>query len=272
MIANTSSNPRDYDETTHALKYACLAKDITIRARIDNKAPTTIGAKKRNEALKEAKRLEEDLIAAQACPDSGSDDDDETLLDQIYELKKELVAKEVALSELESNLRNELCSNAQANVAKMEEAYKSQLEQERAIMEEKYEAKMLLWKREVLFRLNASRLEGGLLSKEQLTKYVEDYTRDFKASIEAKMILAVNLARKEGAAQVQELLAEKERDMARKVCVFGFCIFMFARIFVCVLILFCNCALTGIPTQRGTGKKFTTSLSGRDGVILCRSC
>ena len=47
-------------------------------------------------------------------------------------------------------------------------------------------------------------MEGGQLTKNQLTTYVEEYTRDFRKQVEAKMLLAVDLARKAGAAEAME--------------------------------------------------------------------
>jgi hypothetical protein len=52
MIANASSSAADFDETLHALKYAAIAKEITIQSKINSWRPTSFthtqtGAKKR---------------------------------------------------------------------------------------------------------------------------------------------------------------------------------------------------------------------------------
>jgi hypothetical protein len=183
MLTNVSQNPLDYDETIHALKYAAVAKEIRVVARVDTKRPagmrtpatTERGHHKRapSQPLQELDELEHATAAltarerASARRDTAGaarrrsvwDADDNTtgadgnpsydsLLEECFTLRARVVELELAVSNAEIDARNELAEQHETALAEMEAGFMEQMEKDRKKAEEKAKKMFELWKME----------------------------------------------------------------------------------------------------------------------------
>jgi hypothetical protein len=123
MIATTNTNPLDYDETVHALNYAAVAKEIKIQPRI-NATHTHV-------------------LQAQAARVAPSDPEEvDGLLDEIYLLKQQLVAKEQQIVNTELHVREEMSRAADEQMAAMESMFRDELVQEQKALRAKFETQV----------------------------------------------------------------------------------------------------------------------------------
>ncbi len=87
------------------------------------------------------------------------EDEIDDLLDQVYQLKQQLVMMEAHRVQLESSIRSEVCQEMEQQMQEMEQIHHQTMQHERQLLEEKYEKKMLVWKKEVLTEWNNQRAE-----------------------------------------------------------------------------------------------------------------
>lgn len=137
MIATASPSTDDYDETYHSLRYAAIAREIVCSSRIDT-----------------GRVIKAPLLAAIASDDGEeSDGEIDNLLDEIYSLKKQLMAERERAMDQEARLRKELVSSSSEQIEAMEEEFAESLNDQRRRLENKFNRQLELWKSEFLGRM-----------------------------------------------------------------------------------------------------------------------
>ena len=175
MLTNASQNVSDYDETIHALKYAAVAKEIRVVPKVDSIRSATAmskigllssGLKRRpSQSLQQLDEIEHvvpTLVLPHASSSSSAWDVDDSnpsydsLLDECFRLKSQIVDLQFAASQTEMNIREELTNQQDELLQEMEEQFFEKMDQERMKLEEKNKRLLELWKLEYIETMNAS--------------------------------------------------------------------------------------------------------------------
>lgn len=140
MIVNANPTMVDLEETLQALKYSAIARDITIRTKLDTRRPKRI---REEEAPAQSKRAREDAMA---------DDEDEECCD-VEELRGEV-------KDLREELEAVMASHAR-EVEQMERDTLHQLRRQREDLEAVFEAKLRALQKEAMHSPGASSSGSG---------------------------------------------------------------------------------------------------------------
>lgn len=141
MIATANPSSVDHDETAHALRFAALAREVRCVSKVNSglaakqppsNATESSGSEKSAEQEEEEEAPQAMELDQQQDQEQSETDEEESLLDQIYVLKKRLIASERARAETEQNIRCELSDEMSAHVQSLETMYRTQFDQERA--------------------------------------------------------------------------------------------------------------------------------------------
>ncbi|KAL4631372.1 kinesin-like protein KIF20A [Arapaima gigas] len=146
MVVNINPCASMYDETLQALKFSAIATQL-VHAPPSRIRVAYIQALLREHALRgHNATLEEEQEEYSDGEDQEDGDvtmfDSETLLQAIEVLKVEVHRQRKEKEELEANVREQVCSEMMEVIRRMENDFSETLETERALMEERYEAKI----------------------------------------------------------------------------------------------------------------------------------
>jgi hypothetical protein len=183
MITNASSSAADFDETLHALRYAAIAKEITINSRINSWRPTTFthtltGAKKK---LGSRLQFELPVLESPEQEEAGEvEDKDEKdaeidiLLDEIYALKSQMVDAEGRVAMVETSVRAEVCAEMEAQLNSMDREWMERVAQTKVSLNKKFETKMKLFQQQLQSRLddNGQAAVDAVLEAERRTQQI----------------------------------------------------------------------------------------------------
>ena len=246
MIVNVSQVHADYDETVLALKYASIAKEVTIVAKVD--AQLDVRELKRKHRLKQlhdkeaSKRMEEEEDDDDDCdePDDDSDvsvddelpaaDDEQLpvtihqqqqainkrddsreeecfeLTEAVYVLKQENVALRTEKAQQEQQLREQYTAEMEKQAEEAEGRAKKSVEDERQRMAKLMEAK---------FRLREQQMEEAAAELEdRLTQLQSDVAQRTEAATAMEKESAASLQKSEQARQ--QLHQQLEQSEARR--------------------------------------------------------
>lgn len=184
MLTTASVSLDDFKETSNALRYAAIAKDIEVSSRLDTglkskvHLPRSLQDEMTAAALSKLSALnsdwEDDDLAS--CTDDGGESiaftdmaDVDELLDEIYQLKKRLAESESQNAQIELKVRREIVAETRLQMEAMESEFMQALEAQRKQLEEKFSKKILIWKKDTL---EGSAIFGKSDNSEQLIKYV----------------------------------------------------------------------------------------------------
>eukprot|EP00474_Spongospora_subterranea_P009537 CRZ09995.1 hypothetical protein [Spongospora subterranea] len=176
MIANVNPELSDRTETLHALKFAALASEIENTSKIDLGKPVDI----------------------------SNDDVEEELLEQIYQLKMQLLESERRRWSTEVEVRNAVCNEMQEQLTRQEHQFQQQLEEEIERSRNLNQMRFDIWKKNV-FDENATGVDINKaiqIAVHQLEAQNEVLSQQDKAS--RKQLQAANTAM----AELQRKLGE----------------------------------------------------------------
>jgi kinesin family protein 20 len=183
MITNASSSAADFDETLHALRYAAIAKEITINSRINSWRPTTFTHTLTVAKKKLGSRLQFELPVLES-PEQEEvgevEDKDEKdaeidiLLDEIYALKSQMVDAEGRVAMVETSVRAEVCAEMEAQLNSMDREWMERVAQTKASLNKKFETKMKLFQQQLQSRLddNGQAAVDAVLEAERRTQQI----------------------------------------------------------------------------------------------------
>lgn len=171
MIANANPQACDFDETIHALKYAAIARDITIQPRVDTRRPTA-----------QALQISQDFFDDDGFdgPEADHEEEIDNYLDQIFQLKSQLVECESRLAMAEKNIRAEVCNEMEQQQLKTEQEWLDRMEMTKISMNKKLENKLKLYQFEIQSGLTpdeGSRANSALLVERKMHEVALERSR-----------------------------------------------------------------------------------------------
>ena len=132
MMCNASRLKADYDETVRAVKYASMAREIRIQARVD-----TV---RRHQPRS---RLPQALPAPVESEDEAdSDAEIDGYLDEIFNLKQTIVQLETRLVETENAVRKEVDDDVQLQIAQLENMHHERVDAVQKENDERWSRKL----------------------------------------------------------------------------------------------------------------------------------
>ena len=206
MIVNVSQVHADYDETVLALKYASIAKEVTIVAKVD--AQLDVRELKRKHKLKQLQEAASKRIEAEELLDDEDDEDDGADSDE--SIHSELVLPVVDDDQLPVTIHQPAKDSREDECLELTEAVYLFKQENVALRAEKAQQEQLLREQ------YAAEMEAQVEEvEERARRSVEDERQRTTRLMEAKFKLREQHM-EEAAAELEDKVAQLETDIAQQ--------------------------------------------------------